>query len=546
MGCRNDYEIITAEIESVSLEVTSPQYGEFLGSEGAWVTGTVSPISTIVIIEDEVATVDEDGAFSHFVAVETPYRIIEVLAQEERLRVPVFSGHDPAETWPGGLTARITPAGLTRMGEEIGALIDASSWAQTLESVLPSISDSSYGFTPVGITHDPSAVLLTGVDSGIDTVININNVVIEYDGWIDVLGYYLEVPISLGVGTVALGAVAVPTLDDARMLTLELTDTTVAFDEPDVAISVLEGWVLEWVLELVSDWIVEPLSELLLDLVLSQWGTLELGGPLAFNTDLLGTEISLEVAEVGGDASGLAAGVAVGIDEPVSEEFTVATPIVEDGDTSHLELGLHEGLIDTMLSEELLGILDQSLELSGSFGDIIGAGVMLFPGGNQAPEGEGWCLSMDPGTATVARLQPSVDPLAVIYIPDLVVNFGILQGGQCEDWLVASLAAELSLAVEDGAALAIELTAPEGAVLYYGASDWEEDEVVAALGGYVGTMVSLLGGFTELDLSILFGEVTLIDGMSPLSLSITDSAVLLDEDGAWTEGLYQVSMELWD
>ena len=83
-------------------------------------------------------------------------------------------------------------------------------------------------------------------------------------------------------------------------------------------------------------------------------------------------------------------------------------------------------------------------------------------------------------------------------------------------------------------------------MLYYGASDWEEDEVVAALGGYVGTMVSLLGGFTELDLSILFGEVTLLDGMSPLSLSITDSAVLLDEDGAWTEGLYQVSMELWD
>lgn len=546
MGCRNDYEIITAAVEPVSVEVFSPDYGEFLGTEGAWVTGLVSPASTVVVIEDEVAAVGEDGSFSHFVAVDTPYRIIEVLAHAERVRVPVFSGQDPEDSWPGGLSARITPTGLTRIGEEIGALIDASGWAQSLEAVLPSISDSSYGLTPVGISHDPSAIVLTGVDSGVDTVITLNNVTIEYDGWVDVLGYVIEVPISLGVGSIGLGAVAVPTLDDERMLTLALTDTTVAFDDPDISISVLEGWVLEWVLELVSDWIVEPLSELLLDLVLSQWGTLELGGPLAFATDLLGTEIALEVAEVGGDTSGLAAGIAVGIDEPISEVFAVATPVVEEGDTSHLELGLHEGLIDTMLSSELLGMLEQSLELSGSFGDIIGAGVMLFPGGNEAPDGDGWCLSMDPGTATVARLQPSVEPLAVIYIPDLVVNIGIQQGSQCEDWLVASLAAEVSLAVEDGASLKLGIDVPEGAVLYYGASEWEEDEVVTALGGYVGTMVSLLGGFTDLDLSSLFGDFTLIEGMSPLSIAITDSEILLDSEGEWSEGLYQVSMELWD
>ena len=47
MGCRNDYEIITAEIESVSLEVTSPQYGEFLGSEGAWAAASGSGTSTM-------------------------------------------------------------------------------------------------------------------------------------------------------------------------------------------------------------------------------------------------------------------------------------------------------------------------------------------------------------------------------------------------------------------------------------------------------------------------------------------------------------------
>jgi hypothetical protein len=546
LGCRNDYEIITGEVQEVSLAVTSPTYGEFLGSEGAWVTGTVSPVDTLVVIEDQLAEVDDGGVFSLFVPVDTPYRIIEVLAHDQRIRVPVFSGHDPEDTWPGGISARITPAGLTRLGEEVGGLIDDMGWAELLESSLPTISDSSFGLTPAGITHDPSAVVLTGVDGGIDTVITLNNLSIAYDGWVDVLGYVIEVPVSMGFGTIGIGAVAVPVLDDERMLTLELTDATVVFDDPDITISVLEGWVLEWVLELVSDWIVEPLSELVLDLVLSQWGVIELGGPLAFDTDLLGTSIALEVAEVGGDPDGLAAGVAVGIDAPIAEEFTVASPVVSAGDTSHLELGLHEGLIDTMLSSELLGMLEQSLELSGSFGDMIGAGVMLFPGGDEAPEGDGWCLSMSPGTATVARLQPSIEPLAVIYIPDLIVNIGIQQGSWCEDWLVASLATEVSLSVEDGASLGLDIAVPEGAVLYYGASEYDEAEVVAAVGGYIGTMVSLLGGFADLDLSSMLGGFTPIDGMSPLSISITDSEPLLEESGEWTEGLYQISMDLWE
>ena len=152
---------------------------------------------------------------------------------------------------------------------------------------------------------------------------------------------------------------------------------------------------------------------------------------------------------------------------------------------------------------------------------------------------------MDPGTATVARLQPSIEPLAVIYIPDLVVNIGIQQGSQCEDWLVASLAAEVALEVKNGTELGIGIDVPEGAVLYYGAEDWEEVEVVEALGSYVGTMVSLLGGFAQFDLSTMLGEFALIDGMSPLSLAITDSEALVTEDGEWTEGLYQVSIDLW-
>ena len=415
LGCRNDYKIHAQELEPVSLTVTSPEYGAFLGDADVRVAGVVSPPGTIVVIEDEAVMSSEvDGSFQVDLPVDGPYRIVEVVAADQRVRVPVFSGHDPEETWPGGLSARLLPSGLDRIGTELGALIDNTGWSEQLSALLPSVSGDWYAITPVGVVHDPTVIALEGVDGGIDTAVTLTNVGIEYTITIDLGFLVLEEPLSLLFGEVALGATAVPVLDADRMLSLELTNANLVMDDPDVTISILEGWIVEWLLEGLSDWILEPLSELLLDFVLDQFGVLEIGGPLAFETDLLGTPLAMELADIGGDVEGVRAGLAVGIGEPVSSTFDVVTPSPESGDPSHVALGVHEGLLDVMLGSELLGMLDQQLELGGSFGDIIGAGVEQLPGGSQAPSGDGWCFSMEPGTATVARMQTGIDPLAVL------------------------------------------------------------------------------------------------------------------------------------
>lgn len=547
VGCKNDYKLTAQEIEPASFSLTSPEYGAFLGEDDILVAGTASPAGSVVIVNDQAVVSDaETGAFQATMPVDGPYRIVEVIAGEQRERVPVFSGHDPEETWPGGLSARLLPEGLDRIGSELGGVIDSTGWADLITDSLPSVSGDGYSIIPDGVIHDPTVVVLEGVDGGVDTAVSLRNVGISYTATVDVLGYPLEAPISLIFGEIALGAVAVPSLDGDKNLTLELTDPALVLDTPDVTIGLLEGWVLEWVLELVSDWIIEPLTGWLLDFVLAEFGVLELGGPLAFDTDLLGTALSMSLADIGGDFDGVRAGLAVGIGEPAADDFTVMIPSAEEGDPSHAALGVHEGLLDVMLGSELLGMLDQQLSLAGSFGDIIGAGVTQLPGGNDAPDGDGWCFSIEPGTATVARMQTGVDPLAVLYIPDMIVDFGVQQGDDCEDWLRASLAAEVQLGVTNGSALEIDLVVPEGAILYYGADDWDEDEVVAALGDYVGTLIGLLGGFVELDLGELLGSTELIPGLSPVSLSINDSQPLLNEDGSWTEGLYRVSVTLWD
>ena len=155
--------------------------------------------------------------------------------------------------------------------------------------------------------------------------------------------------------------------------------------------------------------------------------------------------------------------------------------------------------------DQLLTLLNQNLDLSGSFGDILGAGIETLPGGDDAPNGDGWCLTLDPGTATVVRMQEGIEPLVALYIPDLQVNVGIKDGDDCEDWLVASMATEVGLKVKEGSKLGIDLSIPEGAILYYGADDYTEAEVVEGLAGYLEGIIGLVGGLAEIDLAELLG-----------------------------------------
>jgi hypothetical protein len=95
--------------------------------------------------------------------------------------------------------------------------------------------------------------------------------------------------------------------------------------------------------------------------------------------------------------------------------------------------------------------------------------------------------------------------------------------------------------------LNIDLQLPEGKLLYYGADDYEEDEVLPMLSNYLETMIGLIGGFAQIDLGDLLGGGGEGGAEMPLGdvqLSIIDSQSLW-ENNPDQEGLYAISLNLW-
>ncbi len=551
-ACRADYQIQPLD-DTLALEVTAPNYGEFMGDAAALVEGRVHPAWATVVVEGVEITPGDYGAFLVEVPVDHAYRIIDVEAsygdQWLRERVPVFQGHDPADTWPDGVTGRLLPEGLAVLGEQLGGMIDETGWADSLSASLPSFESEFVSVSAVGISHEPTVVVLDPAVGGIEAGIDLNAVTLAYEVLVDIYGYSWTTDITFAYGTVGLTALATPEVDADGIVWITLSETEVTLDDPDAEFGDLEGWVIEWILDLLNDYVSEPLAEYLLDWLLSEYGTFELGGPFAFEQDLMGTLIAAELYSLLGDEEGLALGMGVALGEELpAEPPAIATPGVDHAPEAHAAIGLHEGLLDLMVGDTVLDMLDQGMDLSGYLGDLIGGFIVNLPGGDEAPEGDGWCFSIQPGSAHVVRLQQGIDPLAVLYLPDLRMDVGVMDGSSCDDWLEASLALEIGLTVQDdGSLIGMDLEVVEGAVLSYGAEPgWDEAEVVDGLGGFLEAAMSLLGGSFELDLGELMGSSgDLFGGAFTLEPRIVDSVVLEDEEGLWIEGLYAVSMELF-
>jgi hypothetical protein len=301
-----------------------------------------------------------------------------------------------------------------------------------------------------------------------------------------------------------------------------------------------------------NDWIVEPLGEWVLTFVLDQVGVIELGGPFAFEFDMLGTPLEVALTRLATELDGLGLELGVGIGEPAPDQsLDMALPGLGTPFSSGAQatLAVHEGILQLVMADALLPYLSTGLQLGGQFGEIIGAGIKGLPGGDQAPDGDGWCLSLDAGDAYVARMQEGTDVLGTVYLPDFVMDAGIQNGGSCDTWLKASLAVELGLTLEDGQQIGIDLVVPEGKVLEYGATGVENDEVIAGLGTYLDTALGLLAGsLLDINIGDLLGGLGGGAGGLPLGEldpKVVGSAPLLNEDGTWTEGLYAVSVKLW-
>ena len=559
VGCKSDYSIATRTPAALELELTSPTYGDFLGDEEILVTGRAAPAWAVVTVEDEVVSLDEQGNFSVSIPVGGPYNIVEVEASfggdRLRERVPVFSGHNPEETWPGAATGRLLPAGLEKLGEGLGGYIDALGWEAQIESVMPSYSGDYVDLIPDGVNHDPTVIAMEPTPEGLELGLVMSNLSLDYIADIKILGY--SDVISIGFTEVYFGATMVPELTSDGIIVLTATDAVLDMGDAEFQILFLDGWVLEWVVDLLSGYILEPLSDLVLGLVLDQLGTIELGGPFAFEFDLLGTPLSAALSDLYTDYEGLGLGLGIGIGESADmDPPDIPTPDTQapTAEGAHAAFALHEGLFQVLLQDSLIGMLKQDLQLGSPYGDLIGAGITALPGGDEAPDGDGWCLAIDPGEAFVVRMQSGVEPIAVAYLPDFKLDVGIMDGSSCDDWLSTSVAMELGINIENGAELGFDIRIAEGAVLAYGAEDWEEDEVITGLsdwfGGLAPTLLSLLGGSLDLDLNALlggFGGDTGMGGLlGDLYINVVDSEPLLNEDGTWTEGLYAVSMTLWE
>jgi hypothetical protein len=552
VGCRADYGFVPQD-DTLTLELTSPRYGDFLGDADAVVEGKVSPVGAVVLVEGLEVDASNHGAFVVAVPVDHPYRIVDVEAfygdQASRQRVPVFSGHDPAETWPDGVSARLLPAGLDALGVQLGALIDETGWAESISAAMPTYEGEFLSLTTTGVTHEPTVVVLSATEGGIDVGIDLLQLDLAYEVVVDVYGYTYSTDISFGYGLISITALATPWLDDDGVVWITLGETTIAIDEPDAELGDLEGWVVEWILELLNEYVTEPLGELLLDWLLSEYGTLELGGPFSFEQDLMGTLVAAELLSLAGDEQGLALGLGVAIDQELADIAPdLPVPSAAHVPDAQAAIGLHEGLLDLMIGDTLLGMLDQGMDLGGYAGDMIGGFMENLPGGEDIPEGDGWCFSIAPGEAYVVRMHEGIEPLAVLYLPDLQVEVEVMQGSRCEDWLEASLAVELGLEVTDeGSVIGVDLEVVEGAVLDYAAEPgWDEAEVVEGLGGFIEGIVGLLGGSIEIDLNELLGGSTdLLGGSFALEPRVVDSVVLTDDEGAWTEGLYAVGLDLF-
>jgi hypothetical protein len=270
-------------------------------------------------------------------------------------------------------------------------------------------------------------------------------------------------------------------------------------------------------------------------------GDLPLGGPFAFDFDLLGTRLAAQLVDVGADMNGVGLGATVAYDEDAADEMPAVATLsatTPSGLPYQLGAAVHEGMFNVLLDQTLAGFLDIDLTLDGAAGELMGGGIRALDGGDEIPEeSNGFCLGLHVGDARVIRMVPGVGaPLARAYLPDLHVNIQVLEGSQCVDWIDANVFAVVDLNL-DGTEVNADFDVRSVQLLDYAAEDYDRASVETQLGAVVQGLTGLLGGQLSFDL----GDA--IDlGIGGLTLSPTIVSVEpLDDDG-----LYGVYLDVFE
>jgi hypothetical protein len=554
-ACRGDYKLAEVPSEPLTVTVLTPTYGAYLGSHSGSpapdvaVTGVVTPPDAQVLVNGVHATVDAEGNFSATVpwALDSDPNdrafVLDVKAwdpdESARELVPVFDGLDPRDTDPGAVNGLLTPSGLDALEPVVADTVDALGLWDQLAAALPAVDTDYVDITPLGITSSGTSADLAPAADAITLLLTFDDVVMTAD--VGILNTY-TFPVEIGLGEVSFGANAQPGLSADDMLTLALTDAQA--DINDVSLSFGDYDVPDWITQL----LVDPLAGLIADLggglvtaVLDQLGSIELGGPFAFDTDFGGTSLSVRLAEVAADPNGVNLGITVSTDGDAAVDMPDLTPLTAQtpsGLDYQLGFALHEGLFNTLIDDTVAGFLDIDLELEGDYGELLGAGIAALPGGWAIPDDhEGYCIGFHAGEARVVRLAAGNGaPMAQLWLPDMRVAIQTIQDGSCTDWLDASVFAVVDINLE-GTSLNLDFDVKRAIVLEYRAYDEDTsidlDDVGTKLGAVVEGFAALALNQASFDLGDMLG------GLGGLGISLNPEIVSVEplaEEGRY--GLY--------
>jgi hypothetical protein len=248
------------------------------------------------------------------------------------------------------------------------------------------------------------------------------------------------------------------------------------------------------------------------------------------------------LADVGANPDGIGLGITVATGSDAPTEMPVMPGLVPQtpaGKDYQAGLAVHEGLVNALMDDTLASFLDMDLELSGDYGELLGAGIAALPGGSQLPEErDGYCIGFHAGDAHVARFVAGTgEPLAQVWMPDVRVALQYQSGGTCHDWLDASVFVVLDLAM-DGTSVNADLSVPHAVILGYGAEDVDETEVATAL---TATVEGLFGLFAD-QLSFDLGDIADLGG---LGLPIEVDPRVVSIEPLDQTGLYGVYLDVF-
>lgn len=595
VGCSQSGSIAPSDYDvgPLTFQLDEPLYGSFVGDDpGARVRGTVSDPRAVLLVEGQRVPINEDGSFDVWQPFDGPYLNVDVEVSRDdehfEARVPVFSGFDPLETWPGGVGLRFTDRMLGKLADVLGGAVDGLFGDDLLLDFIPEFEVEGILLEVQGLDRGPVVVDLEPTADGLKLSGGITNIRVRTQAGVMVGSFPITVPVNLVVARIGLDALLVGELDPAEGIVLLLTEPKLEVATPSIQIPIFG---FNWLSNLLSGAL--NLDQLLGDALDSLLDGQELrvpvGDPLSFDTELLGMMLSLRLAELRTDEFGVGLGLNLGLDEPAAPGgLAIPFPlgVFDDPEVSaraDLSIGVHEGVLQLLLGSGILDLLEQDISLPGFLGSFLGTTFRNLPGGDQAPENNGWCLNLNPGEARLARFQTGVAPLAEIYLPDATLRVGTLPPGQssgCEDWLVSSLEMELGVRVREGTKIGFNINAPGGKLISYGADGVDDDAVVQALGASLSTLLGALGGALELDLADLLGGgggggipglgggipglgggggsappanggggldglIPGLDGLDlDLELAILDSTPVIGLDGQPVDGLYEIGLQV--